>query len=134
MAKRQGTTAATEHKLEDFAEDLGRLLGRARKKAEGWIGQREAIAKTLTRLRDEATKLLSELGHEAQTVVRRGRPPLARGIRIPRSGPAASVGLVVNKIRGTAVRKRRTMSAKARAAISAAQKARWAKLKAGAKK
>ena len=33
-----------------------------------------------------------------------------------------------------APRKRRKMSAKARAAISAAQKARWAKLKAGEKK
>ena len=35
MAKRQGTIAATEHRIEDFAEDLGKMLGHARNKAEG---------------------------------------------------------------------------------------------------
>lgn len=128
MARRQDTIAG--HKLQDFAEDLGNLLGHARSKAEGWLGQRETIVKQLTQLRDEATKLLAQLGHEAQTVVRRGRPPVARGVRIVRSVPAA-VGLVVNKLRGAApVRKRRRMSKAARARISAAQKKRWAKVKA----
>jgi len=132
MAKRQGTIAATEHKIEDFAEDLGRMLGQARNKAEGWLSQRDAIVKNLTQLRDEATKLLAQLGHEAETVVRLGRPAAARGVRILRSGSEAAVGLVVNKLRGTApVRKRRRMSKAARARISAAQKARWAKQKAG---
>lgn len=135
MAKRQGTIAATEHRIEDFAEDLGKMLGHARNKAEGWLGQRDAIVKNLTQLRDEATKLLAQLGHEAETVVRRGRPAAARGVRMLRSGSEAAVGLVVNKLRGTApVRKRRKMSKAARAKISAAQKARWAKQKAAAKK
>jgi hypothetical protein len=40
----------------------------------------------------------------------------------------------VNKLRGTVVRKRRTMSAAAREAISDAQKLRRAKQKAAAKK
>jgi hypothetical protein len=134
MAKRQGTIAATEHKIEDFAEDLGKMLGQARNKAEGWLGQRDAIVKNLTQLRDEATKLLSQLGHEAETVVRRGRPAAARGVRILRSGAESSVGLLVNKLRGTApVRKRRKMSAAARKRISEAQKARWAKQRAGKK-
>ena len=39
---------AAESKLEDFAEDLGRLLGSAQAKAEGWIGQRNAITDQLT--------------------------------------------------------------------------------------
>jgi hypothetical protein len=56
---------------------------------------------------------------------------------IRRGRPAAKA--VVNKIRGMAseaealVRPRRKMSAKARKAISVAQKARWAKQKAFAK-
>lgn len=132
MAKTSGTT--TEHKIEEFAEDLGKMLGHARSKAEGWLNQRQAIVKNLTQLRDEANKLLGQLGHEAQSIVRRGRPPLARGIRIPRGGPGDSVGRVVNKIRETVVRKRRKMSAAARKRISEAQKARWAKQKAAQKK
>ena len=40
MAKR--TTSVTEHKIEDFGESLGKMLGRARAKAEGWLGQRQA--------------------------------------------------------------------------------------------
>jgi hypothetical protein len=114
-------TTGTEHKIEEFAEDLGKMLGQARNKAEGWLGQREAIVKNLTQLRDEANKLLSQLGHEAQAVVRRGRPPLARGIRRLRDA--------VEPV----IKKRRKMSAAARKAISDAQKARWAKQKAGKK-
>ena len=34
-------------KIEDFAEELGRLLGSAEAKARGWLGQREQIAKPL---------------------------------------------------------------------------------------
>jgi hypothetical protein len=104
----------TEHKIEGFAEDLGRMLGRARGKAEGWLGQRQAIVKNLTELRDTATKLLTDLGHEADRFVRRGRKP----------GRPAESG----------VRRKRTMSAAARKRISDAQKERWAKLKASEKK
>ena len=41
-----GTTSASS-KIEDFAEDLGRLLGTARATAEGWISQRQNVAKQL---------------------------------------------------------------------------------------
>lgn len=95
-----------------FAEDLGKVLGTAKAKAEGWLGQRAQIAKTLESIRDTASKLLADLGHRAQRVAGRGRP----------------------KKSSTPVRKRRKMSAKARAAISAAQKARWAKVRAAGKK
>ena len=72
------SAASTEHKIEEFAEDLGGLLGTARAKAEGWLGQRQEIVKHLSEIRDTATKLLSDLGQHAEEVVhrrRRGHPP-----------------------------------------------------------
>jgi hypothetical protein len=121
MARTQGTTGATEHKIEEFAEDLGKMLGQARSKAEGWLGQRQTIVKNLTQLRDEATKLLRQLGHDAGEVVTRAR----------RGRPAGSKN--AEKIIIVGGKRRRKMSAEARAAISAAQKARWAKQKAAKK-
>lgn len=110
--------AKTDSKIEEFAEDLGRLLGTATAKAEGWLNQRQQIAKTLSGIRDTASKLLTELGEEAKKAYRRrGRPP-GRGRK---RGPG--------RPKGTGKRKR-TMSAAARRAISRAQKARWAKQKA----
>ena len=40
---------AAENKIDEFAEDLGRLLGTARAKAEDWLGQRKAILEHLSR-------------------------------------------------------------------------------------
>jgi hypothetical protein len=133
MANRTGTIAKAEHKIEDFAEDLGKMLGHARNKAEGWLGQREQIVKNLTQLRDEASKLLSQLGHEAAVAGRRGRKAVNTAVAGIRRGPGRPVGSK-NAIIIVGGKKKRTMSAKARAAISAAQKLRWAKVKAGAKK
>jgi len=115
--------SAAEQKIEDFAEELGRLLGSARAKADSWLGQRQQIAKTLEGIRDTATSLLSRLGHQAQTVVkRRGRPAAAAA--------ASALGMAATPIK----RKRRKMSAAARKKISEAQKARWAKQKGEKKK
>jgi hypothetical protein len=122
MAKHEATS--NEHKIEEFAEDLGRLLGTARAKAESWIGQREAIVKHLSEIRDTASKLLADLGHEAQKVIRRGRPAGGEP-ETPKHGPGRSAG---------SGRKKRTMSAEARKKISDAQKKRWAAQKAGEKK
>jgi hypothetical protein len=112
MAKTKGT----EQRIEEFAEDLGRLLGTARAKAEGWLGQRQNIAKQLAGIRDTSADLLQQLAGRGARVAaavrrgrRRGRPP--------------------GKPRG-----RRKMSAKARKAISDAQKRRWAAQKAAEKK
>jgi hypothetical protein len=118
MAKTVAGQTATEHKIEEFAEDLGRLLGSATKKAESWMEQRQQIVKRLTEVRDTASKLLTDLGHEAANAVRRGRP---RKDEI-KYEPAPK-----------SRKQRRKMSAKARAAISAAQKKRWALQKAGDK-
>jgi hypothetical protein len=127
MATRAGDDA--ERKIEGFAEDLGKMLGAARAKAEGWLGQRQAIVKNLTQLRDTASQLLSELGHKAERVVRRGRKPGR-----PAAAQDGAVRRGPGRPPGSGRKKKRTMSAAARAAISAAQKARWAKLKAGEKK
>ena len=119
MAKREAGLA-TEHKIEEFAEDLGKLLGTARAKAEDWLGQRQHITKLLTDVRDTASHLLQQLGNSAVGLTRRrGRP----------AGSGRSAG----RPKGS-VRKRRTMSAAARAKISAAQKKRWAAVRAAQKK
>jgi hypothetical protein len=118
-------STATQEKIEDFAEDLGKMLGKARSKAEGWLGQRQAIVKHLTELRDTASRLLADLGHQAEHVVRRSRKAIrtvaAQDVKTKR-GPGRPV---------SGRKRKRTMSPEARAAISAAQKARWAKLKTG---
>ena len=128
MAKKPATIVAREHKIEDFAADLGKMLGHARSKAEGWLGQRATIVRNLTALRDEATKLLSDLGHDAAVAGGRGRKAFDKVVgRKPGPGrPAGSKNGVV--------RKKRTMSAQARKAISDAQKKRWAAQKAAEKK
>ena len=118
MAKSE--VSAAEQKIEDFAEELGKLLGSARAKADSWLSQRQQIAKSLEGIKDTATSLLARLGHQAQAVVkRRGRPAA--------SASTADAAPVIKK-------KRRKMSAAARKKISDAQKARWAKQKAEKKK
>jgi len=105
--------------IEGFAEDLGRLLGTAQAKAQGWIGQRHTIAKQLQQIRDTAAGLLSELtGTSTDSGRRRGR----------RAGAvAAAIG------GATVVHRKRKLSAKARKAISDAQKRRWAAVRAAKK-
>jgi hypothetical protein len=108
-----GVAAIAENKLTGFADDLGRLLGQAQNKAQSWLGQRNAIVKHLTDVRDAATRLLAQLG-------------IAEAPRRGRSAKAA----LLKRGPGRPPKKKRTMSAEARAKISAAQKARWAKQKA----
>jgi len=119
------TEEVAAHKIEDFAEDLGRLLGNAQTKAEGWLSQRATIVKHLSDIRDTSAKLLADLGHQAEQAVsqvtsRRGRPAGSKNKTAP-AGSAESP-------------KRRVMSPEARKLISEAQKARWASMKAKVKK
>jgi hypothetical protein len=105
--------------IEGFAGDLGRLLGTAQAKAHGWIEQRHTIAKQLQQIRDAAAALLTELGAAAASSRRRrGRPSAASAV-------GAGVAAVA--------RGRRKLSAKARKAISDAQKRRWAAVRAAKK-
>jgi hypothetical protein len=116
----KNTRSTTEHKIEEFAEDLGRLLGTARAKAEGWMGQRKNIAKQLAGIRDTASDLLQQLTSGGSRMV----AAVGRGRRATSSGSGAGPG----RPKG---RRRRKLSAKARKAISDAQKKRWARVKAG---
>src|SRR5262245_59314801 len=101
MAKRQqGVAVVAQQKIEEFTHDLERLLGHARTRAEGWLGQRTQIAKHLETIRDTASGLLHQLGQQ-----------------VPGVGEPA---------KRSPVRRRRKMSAAARKAISDAQKKRWA--------
>jgi prophage DNA circulation protein len=123
MAKRQkqeghelpgGRSNSSQSTLEDFAEDLGRLLGTARTKAEGWLNQRQNVAKQLEQIRDTAAGLLNQLT---------GVPERRRRGRARTPQPVVPLGTLPGK------KPRRKLSVKARAAISRAQKKRWAKLR-----
>jgi hypothetical protein len=108
----------SESKVEAFAEDLGRLLGSARSRAEGWLGQRKAISESLEQIRDTATSLIGQLtgrGSAEGRGKRRGRP-VGSG--------------TTPKVR----RRKRRVSAEARAKMAAAQRARWARVRAANKK
>ncbi len=108
-------TAAAEARLENFADDLGTLLGHAQNKAESWLGQRKSIAEQLMGVRDTAVRLLAQLGvADAPKAARATKKTAASG------RPAA---------KKSGVKKKRTMSAEAREKIAAAQRLRWAKQK-----
>ena len=113
MAKAGRRGSQTGERIEAFAEDLGRLLGTARAKADHWMSQREQIAKQLADIRDTASKLLTDLGHQAQSAIRR------RGASTKNTYAPAPVSR----------RRRRKMSAAARAKIAEAQRQRWARQK-----
>lgn len=112
MARQVRKGKLTETKIEAFAEDLGRLLGTAQTKAQHWLGQRQEIVKHLSGIRDTASKLLTDLGHQTERVARRGRQAASRLASAAQASPLK--------------RKRRKMSAAARKKISEAQKKRWA--------
>jgi hypothetical protein len=129
MAKTQAvaesTIVAAEHKIEEFAEDLGKLLGSAKSKAEDWLGQRKYIAEHLAAIRDTASGLLTQLGlTDAPTP-----GPAAPGQPRTKAGAVATASPVPPTVAATGGRQPRTMSEEARARISAAQKKRWAKLR-----
>jgi ElaB/YqjD/DUF883 family membrane-anchored ribosome-binding protein len=111
MAKNAGLT---EHKLEAFAEDLGRLLGEAQNKAESWLGQRAEIIQHLEGVRDTANGLLRQLGSATAAAARRSRPAAAAALKT--------------------VRARTQLSPEARERIAAAQRRRWAKFRRERKK
>jgi hypothetical protein len=63
MAKRLVISPKAEQRIDSLAEDLGRLLGQAQNKAEGWLNQRNEIVNHLESIRETATNLLTQLGH-----------------------------------------------------------------------
>jgi uncharacterized coiled-coil DUF342 family protein len=109
-----------ESAVVEFAEDLGKLLGTAQAKAEGWMNQRKSIADQLAQIRDTANRYLQQItgtstdGRGPARGVRRGRPPGSTSKAT--AGPGRK-------------KKRRPLSAEAREKIAAAQRLRWAKQK-----
>ena len=113
-----------EGTLTAYAETLGKAMGNLRNHVDSWKGQRTHLVEQLSNLVSEAQTLLTDLGHTATEQVgrirRRGRPR--------KNAPTYAIPVVAQKPGRRA--KRKMMSAAGRAAISAAQKKRWAKLKA----
>ena len=60
MAKQQMTMDAVEERVIAFSEQLGRVVGTAQAKAEGWM-DRDAIKKQITSIRDGAADLLEQM-------------------------------------------------------------------------
>ena len=110
-----------EDKIVDFAEDLGRLLGTAQRKASEWMGQRQSVVQQLHEIRSTADELLRQLTDRALAVAgaggrKRGRPSGSTSAQPARRGRPPGA-------------KKRTMSPEARERIAAAQRRRWAKVK-----
>ena len=116
MAKHE--SSATEQKSRSSRKTwAGSSARQGPRRKAGW-GQRKQITKHLEEIRDTASHLLTELGHEAQAAVRGARAGYGkRGPGRPPAGPQAPEDV-----------------AEARAKIAAAQKKRWAKVKAAQKK
>jgi hypothetical protein len=89
------------------------------------IVQADAQTRTthLTGIRETASNPLTQLGHQAQHAVSRPGRPAAAAV-----GGERSIVTIGGK------KKRRRMSKAARANFAAAQRARWAKVRAAAKK
>ena len=66
-AASSASTDTMDQRLTDFAEQLGTLVGTLQNRAEELI-DREALAKELSRLKDDASGLLDQLGSIASTV------------------------------------------------------------------
>lgn len=107
------TVGGADTKIEAFAEDLGRLLGTARARAESWLGQRKLVMEQLEQIRGTADGLLRQLRtatHDAAVTLARDAEPSSA------SQPARS--------------RRRKLSAEGRAKIVEAQRRRWARQRA----
>jgi hypothetical protein len=118
-----GTEVGSGRSIEDaavgFAEDLGRLLGTAERKANDWLSQRSQVTKQLTELRDKATQLLERLGGADRAGIRRrgpGRPPRAASEDAAPTARRAAKG----------ARKRKGMSAAQRKAVGDRMRKYWA--------
>jgi hypothetical protein len=103
--------------LVDFAEDLGKILGTAERKAATWLDQRKVVADQLSTIRDKASALLRQLG----------------SLELPLAGRAGAAG---GRKKGRAPGRpaKRQFSAETRAKMAAAARRRWAAKRKAAKK
>ena len=118
MAKRIRSSTPPEDRIGALGDDLAQTLRAAREKAEGWLSQKQHIARHLESIRDTAGNLLEQLGHETP--------------------PGRSAGSQVRQVtmvtgQSNSLRKQSPISAEGRSRIAEAQRKRWAALKAGQK-
>jgi ElaB/YqjD/DUF883 family membrane-anchored ribosome-binding protein len=116
MAKKR-RQAKDGQRLGDFAEDLGRLLGKTQVRAQSWMKQREAIAAQLVTVRDTASHLLNELGDTAGVGGRKKKRGTAKVVKQARA--AATRG----------AKRVRKFTRAQRLAQSRRMKAYWTKVK-----
>lgn len=110
MAKR----GQKQSNLASYAEGVGTFLGQIRSRWDHLSQERGALTKQLQGVINNAQSMLSEITEGVQRGVKRGRPVGSANVAVAKRGK----------------RKRRKMSAAARAKIAAAQRRRWAKHKA----
>lgn len=113
------------------AQDLSSVFNRVKERVTTFATERRQLASSLRQIISGAQDLLGQLGEAVATGRRRGRPARAAG-NGRRRGRKRGPG----RPKGTGKRGRpkgRKMSAAARKRISEAQKARWARQKAGNK-
>jgi len=101
--------------VEDIAAEVGRLFGTTEAHARRWIDQRKDLVQALSTIRDKASGLISELGGENPFPWRKGRKK-QQGVPVVQPGMRES-------------RKKRVISAQARAKMRAAAKRRWAEIR-----
>jgi hypothetical protein len=113
-------TKADGGKLGDIAESLGTFLGHAEAKWRSWHGEREAMIKAVSDVRDRAAALLHEMGETGVPMAARAAGKAARA--------AQSTAATARKVG------RRAFTAAQKAEASARMKAYWAKRKRAGKK
>jgi hypothetical protein len=102
--------------IEEIATEVGRLFGTTEAHARRWLDQRKDLVQALSTIRDKAAGLVSELGGDNQFAWRKGRRKKQQGVPVVQPGMRAS-------------RKKRVISAQARAKMRAAAKRRWAEIR-----
>lgn len=116
------TRPGVDATLSSYAEALGNAMGNLRNKVDDWKGQRSHLVDQLSTMVNDAQKLLADLGHTATARVGRlGRRGRTRKGNTARPNPAGGLKPAKRTTRG--------LTEAGRAAISAAQKARWAQYK-----
>ena len=112
--------------LEGIASEVGRLFGTTEQHARKWLDQRNALLEALGTVRDQANKLMTEIG--GAEISRDDIPwPFGKGKR--RGKPKPGIAVVQPGMRES--RKKRVISAATRAKMRAAAKKRWAEIKRG---
>jgi hypothetical protein len=113
MAERQKNkpeSEAAKH-IADYAEEVGIFIGSVEARVRDWSAERKQITERLLTIRDSATRLLVELGHQfekGRRGARRGRPPGRRAAK--KRGEARKVEAVAQAKRGGRAPKRQTTS------------------------